>query len=213
MTFGRPGGHSRARAGGFPAKRSAGRAGGGFGQEPLSVASAETDREPDHESIARAIGLRMLTGAPRSRAELAAAMTRKDVPSEVSDAVLDRFTEVGLLDDAEYARMLVRTRQGERGLARRAIGAELRRRGIDDEVAGEALGEVDDDDEERAARALVRRRLVATRGLDSQTRSRRIFAALGRRGYGGTLISRLVREELAAEGVEADDRDGGLDSL
>ncbi|WP_242448515.1 regulatory protein RecX [Cellulomonas sp. WB94] len=213
MTFGRPGGQSRSRTGSSPAKRAGGRSGGGFGQEPPPGPSAETDREPDHESIARAIGLRMLAGAPRSRAELAAAMARKDVPSEVSDAVLDRFTEVGLLDDAEYARMLVRTRQGERGLARRAIGAELRRRGVDDEVAGEALGEVDDEDEERAARALVRRRLVATRGLDAQTRTRRIFAALGRRGYGGTLISRLVREELAAEGVEADDLDSGLDSL
>ena len=211
MTFGRPGGQSRVRAGGSAAKRSAGPAGGGVGQEPPSGASVEIDREPDHESVARAIGLRMLAGAPRSRAELAAAMVRKDVPSDVSDAVLDRFTEVGLLDDAEYARMLVRTRQGERGLARRAIGAELRRRGIADEVAGEALSEVDDEDEERAARALVRRRLAATRGLDSQTRARRIFAALGRRGYGGTLISRLVREELAAEGVEADDPVGGLD--
>jgi regulatory protein len=155
----------------------------------------------------------MLASAPRSRAELAAAMARKDVPSEVSDAVLDRFTEVGLLDDAEYARMLVRTRHGERGLARRAIGAELRRRGVDDEVATEALGDVDDEDEELAARALVRRRLVATRGLDAQTRTRRIFAALGRRGYGGTLISRLVREELAAEGVEVDDHEAGLESL
>ncbi|MGV8976490.1 MAG: regulatory protein RecX [Cellulomonas sp.] len=161
--------------------------------------------------MARAVGLRMLAGAPRSRAELATAMARKDVPSTVSDAVLDRFTEVGLVDDAEYARMLVRTRQGERGLARRAIGAELRRRGVDDEVAGEALEQVDDEDEERAARALVRRRLAATRGLDSQTRARRIFAALGRRGYGGTLISRLLREELAAEGVEADDPGGGFD--
>ncbi|HZL03434.1 MAG TPA: regulatory protein RecX [Cellulomonas sp.] len=213
MTFGRPGGRSRARPGGSQSKRSGGQSGGGFGQEPPSHGPAETDHEPDHESIARAIGLRMLAGAPRSRAELAAAMARKDVPSEVSDAVLDRFTEVGLIDDAEYARMLVRTRHGERGLARRAIGAELRRRGVDDEVATEALGDVGDDDEERAARALVRRRLAATRGLDAQTRSRRIFAALGRRGYGGTLISRLVREELAAKGVEADDSETGLESL
>jgi regulatory protein len=213
VTFGRPGGQSWARAGGYPAKRSGRRSGGGFGQEPPPADPAEADREQDHESIARAIGLRMLAGAPRSRAELAAAMARKDVPTEVSDAVLDRFAEVGLLDDAEYARMLVRTRHGERGLARRAIGAELRRRGVDDEVAIEALGDVDDEDEERAARLLVRRRLVATRGLDPQTRARRIFAALGRRGYGGTLISRLVREELAAEGVEVGDDETGLESL
>ena len=66
--------------------------------------------------------------------------------------MLDRFTEVGLIDDAEYARMLVRTRHAERGLSRRAIAVELRRRGIDDELAGDALEQVDADDEEVAAR-------------------------------------------------------------
>ena len=89
-------------------------------------------------------------------------MARKDVPDSVAEKVLDRFTEVGLIDDAEFARMLVRTRHAERGLSRRAIAVELRRKGIDDELAGAALEEVDSDDEEAAARALVRRKLAAT---------------------------------------------------
>jgi regulatory protein len=184
-----------------------------FGQEPPASGSAATDREPDPESVARAIALRMLTGAPRSRAELMAAMARKGVPTGAADAVLDRFTEVGLIDDAEYARMLVHARQSERSLARRAIGVELRRRGIDDDLAAEALGNVDDEDEERAARVLVRRRLASTRGLAAQTRSRRICAALGRKGYPLSLISRVMREELTAEGAEADVVEPGLESL
>jgi regulatory protein len=182
-----------------------------LGHEPPAPGSDAGDRESEPESVARAVALRMLNGAPRSRAELAAAMARKDVPTEVAETVLDRFTEVGLIDDAEYARMLVRTRHGERGLARRAIGVELRRRGVDDEVAAEALADIHDDDEEQAARALVRRRLAATRGLDAQTRSRRTFAALGRKGYAPSLIGRLVREELVAEGTQV--ADAGLDSL
>ena len=101
-----------------------------------------------------------LTGAARSRAQLADAMARKDVPDVVAEKVLDRFTEVGLIDDEEFARMLVRTRHAERGLSRRAIAVELRRKGIDDELAGAALEEVDGDDEEAAARALVRRKLA-----------------------------------------------------
>jgi regulatory protein len=149
--------------------------------------------------VARAIALRLLTSAARSRAQLAEAMARKDVPDEVAERVLDRFTEVGLIDDAEYARMLVRTRHAERGLSRRAIAVELRRRGIDDEVAGEALEQVDAADEETAARALVRRKLASTSGLDLQTRSRRTLAALGRRGYPPGLVARLVREELAQQ--------------
>ncbi|WP_426595315.1 regulatory protein RecX [Cellulomonas sp. McL0617] len=168
------------------------------GDEPPPVGAAAQDVEPDQESVARAIALRLLTGAARSRAQVAEAMARKDVPDVVAQKVLDRFTEVGLIDDAEFARMLVRTRHAERGLSRRAIAVELRRKGIDDELAGAALEEVDSDDEETAARALVRRKLAATASLDAQTRARRTYAALGRKGYPSGLVSRLVREELAA---------------
>lgn len=158
--------------------------------------------------MARAIVLRRLTGSAQSRAQLADALARRDVPQDVATRVLDRFTEVGLVDDAEYARMFVRTRHAERGLSRRALGVELRRKGIDDETAGAALEGVDDDDEEHAARDLVRRRLRSTVGLDRDVRVRRTYGALARKGYPGGLVSRLVREELAAEG-EADDDLGG----
>ena len=177
------------------------------GDEPPAAGAAAQDPEPDQESVARAIALRLLTGAARSRSQLADAMARKDVPDAVAEKVLDRFTEVGLIDDEEFARMLVRTRHAERGLSRRAIAVELRRKGIDDELAGAALEEVDSDDEEAAARALVRRKLASTSSLDAQTRARRTFAALGRKGYPPGLVSRLVREELAvlAAGEDLDD--------
>lgn len=177
------------------------------GNEPPLAGAAAQDAEPDQESVARAIALRLLTGAARSRAQLADAMARKDVPEAVAEKVLDRFTEVGLIDDEEFARMLVRTRHAERGLSRRAIAVELRRKGIDDELAGAALEEVDSDDEETAARALVRRKLASTSTLDAQTRARRTYAALGRKGYPPGLVSRLVREELAAIGAAGEDLD------
>ncbi len=176
---------------------------GRFGTEPPPTGAAAQDEEPDQESVARAIALRLLTSSARSRAQLAEAMARKEVPEEVADRVLDRFTEVGLIDDAEYARMVVRTRHAERGLSRRAIAVELRRRGIDDELAGAALEQVEPQDEESAARALVRRKLASTAGLDAQTRSRRTFAALGRKGYPPGLVSRLIREELAQQDADA----------
>ena len=181
---------------------------GRSGDEPPPSGAAAQDAEPDQESVARAIALRLLTSAARSRSQLAEAMARKDVPDAVAEKVLDRFTEVGLIDDEEFARTLVRTRHAERGLSRRAIAVELRRKGIDDELAGAALEEVDSDDEEIAARALVRRKLAATSSLDAQTRARRTFAALGRKGYPPGLVSRLVREELALVGAADDDLDG-----
>nr|WP_326522474.1 regulatory protein RecX [Cellulomonas alba] len=181
--------------------------------EPPPTGAAALDAEPDQEQVARAIALRLLTGAPRSRAQLEEAMARRDVPEGVASAVLDRFTEVGLVDDAEYARMLVRTRHAERGLSRRALAVELRRKGIGDDLAAEALDEVDEDDEEATARRLVRRKLMATAGLDAQVQARRTYAALGRKGYPPGLVARLIREELATAGFAATGWDAGEDEV
>lgn len=183
-----------------PTRRSSRRPGGGRPvPEPPETGSAAADSEPDPESVARSIALRLLTGAPRSRAQLAEAMARKDVPVAVADRVLDRFTEVGLVDDAEYARILVRSRHADRGLARRALGMELRRKGIDDELAAEALSTLDADQEEARARELARRRLAATRAYPDDVRVRRVTGMLGRKGYSGGLAHRVVRELLMEE--------------
>ena len=105
--------------------------------------------------MARGICLRALTGAPKTRSQLAELLARRGVPEEAAEAVLDRFTEVGLIDDAAFARAWVSSRQAGRGLARRALQAELRAKGVDPEVAAEAVELVDDDDERAAARTLV----------------------------------------------------------
>lgn len=144
--------------------------------------------------MARAIALRMLTGAPRSRHQLAEAMSRRGVEEAVAEQVLDRFTEVGLIDDAEYARILVRSKQESRGLARRALAMELRRQGIDDDDAQDALAQVDDETEEEAARALLARRAGSWASLDPTVRRRRAVAMLARKGYSSALAVRLVRE-------------------
>lgn len=209
---GRGYGSARAYGSSRSSARPGGRRGGGGrrgapASEPPEDGPAAQDAEPDHESVARSVALRLLTGAPKSRHQLAEAMAKRDVPEEVADRVLDRFTEVGLVDDAAYAEILVRSRHTERGLSRRALAQELRRRGVDDETAQEALEQVDDADEEQAARALARKKLRATRGLDRETRLRRAYGALGRRGYGGSLVSRVVREELDAEGADEPDAD------
>src|SRR6201746_694203 len=118
----------------------------------------DTGPEADPESVARTILLNQLTGRARTRSELATKLSSREVPDDVAARLLDRFEEVGLVDDAAFARDWVEQRQSGRGLARRALAQELRRKGIDDEVAKEALDEIDPDDEVEVARALVRAR-------------------------------------------------------
>ena len=178
-----------------------------------SRAAAEAPGHPedaagDPESVARAICLRLLTLQPRTRAELAAALARRGVPDDASGTVLSRFTEVGLIDDRAFAAAWVDSRHAGRGLSRRALAAELRRRGVDGEIVGEAVAVVDAEAEERAARQLVDRRLASTRRLDQPARVRRLAGMLARKGYPGGLAVRVVREALAAEGTDPGDLGG-----
>ena len=158
----------------------------------------------DKEAVARKILLDQLTGRARSRADLATKLAQKDVPEEIANRLLDRFEEVGLIDDSAFARQWVEQRQSGRGLARRALAQELRRKGIDDDVAREALDELDPDDEVEAARTLVRRKLGSVRGLDQQVAVRRLTGMLARKGHSGSLAFQVVREELGAAEVEWD---------
>ncbi|MFT4264057.1 MAG: regulatory protein RecX [Nocardioides sp.] len=163
-------------------------------------ADPRVDPEPDPESVARTILLDQLTGRARSRKELADKLAARNVPGEIATRLLDRFEEVGLVDDAAFARMWADGRQASKGLARRAIAQELRRKGVDDEVVRTALDELDPAAEEDAARELIRRRLRSMSRLDEATRTRRLLGVLGRKGYSGELALRLIRESLDSDG-------------
>jgi regulatory protein len=156
----------------------------------------------DPEAVARAICLRALTGAAKTRKQLADLLAKRGIPEEAATTVLDRFTEVGLIDDAAFARAWVSSRQAGRGLARRALRAELQTKGVDRDVAAAALEEVDPQDEWDGARRLVARRLPSMHRLDRQTAERRLVGMLARKGYGGGLAAYVVREALDALPVE-----------
>src|SRR3954470_2536262 len=176
---------------------------------------APEDELGDPESVARAICLRALTGAPKTRQQLAELLAQRGVSDVVATPVLDRFTEVGLIDDAAFARAWVSSRQAGRGLARRALRAELRAKGVEPDVAAEAVELVDDDDERAAARRLVERRLSGMRRLDRATATRRLIGMLARKGYSGGVAAAVVREALdatddGAEALDATDDDALL---
>ncbi|WP_208814052.1 regulatory protein RecX [Micromonospora echinofusca] len=156
----------------------------------------------DEAEAAREICLRQLAVRPRTRAELAAALARRGISEEVAAQVLDRYDEVGIIDDAAFARAWVTSRHTGRGLARRALANELRRRGVDGEVASEALGELDEETEAETARALVDRKLRSARG-EPDAVFRRLVAMLARKGYPPGVAIRAVRDALAAQSAEA----------
>jgi len=155
--------------------------------------------------VARAICLRLLTAAPRTRAQLVDALRKRNVPEEAVTAVLERFSEVGLIDDEAFAAAWVSSRHAGRGLARRALARELRQRGVAEETVKDAVGRLDPDEEAETARRLVERKLAATRGLEPQARMRRLIGMLARKGYSPGLAFRVVREAIESEGIPSDE--------
>jgi regulatory protein len=155
------------------------------------------DREPDPHDVARQIVLRQLAMAPRSRAQLAQKLAQRDCPADVAAAVLDRMSEVGLVDDEAYALMLVRSQQAGRGLAKGALARELRTNGIDDELAQQALASISEADERDRARALVDKKLRAMHGLGIEVQTRRLAGMLARKGYSPSLTYAVIRDAIA----------------
>jgi regulatory protein len=165
-----------------------------------SRSPSETPEVGDPEAQARQICLRLLTLAPRTRAQLATALRRQSIPADAAEAVLARFTDVGLIDDAAFARAWVESRHYSRGLSRRSLSAELRRQGIQTEEIREAVDTLDPGQEVATARRLVEQKMAATRGQPPEARVRRAAGTLARKGYPPGLVFRLIKEVLEQEG-------------
>ncbi|MGI5348431.1 recombination regulator RecX [Streptomyces sp. CA-250714] len=173
------------------------------GRGPDGGRGSGRDAEPqDPVERARAICLRLLTGTPRTRRQLADALRKREVPEDAAEEVLARFEDVGLIDDSSFAAAWVESRHHSRGLARRALARELRTKGVDSLVIDEAVGQLDSEQEEETARALVARKLRSTRGLDRDKRLRRLAGMLARKGYSEGLALRVVRRALEEEGED-----------
>ncbi|MGW8888825.1 recombination regulator RecX [Streptomyces sp. NPDC055749] len=182
------------------------RAGSRSGGSPAS-SRAEKGEPQDPVEQARNICLRLLTGTPRTRKQLADALRKREIPDEAAEEVLSRFEDVGLINDGAFAEAWVESRHHSRGLARRALVRELRTKGVDSALIDEAVEQLAPEQEEETARDLVARKLRSTRGLDRDKRLRRLAGMLARKGYGEGMALRVVRQALAEEGEDTE----GLD--
>ena len=174
--------------------------GGGTGEAGGAGGPDGSDADP--EQVARAIVLRKLTAQSRTRAELERALRTKEVPEEAASAVLDRMGEDGLIDDAAFARDWVASRQQRRHLSRTALRRELQTKGVDRDVIDDALSDVDNADEHRAALDLAQRKASRMADLPREVAYRRLGGVLARRGFSGSVTGRVLSEVLDGIGEE-----------
>jgi len=161
----------------------------------------QSTSEASREEQARNLCLRLLTARARTRAELEGQLAKRGYPDELSQRVLDRLAHVGLVDDVDFAEQWVRSRRVNAGKGKRALAAELRTKGVDDDVVTAALADIDAGTERERAEQLVRDKLRREKlGDDDDTKvARRLVGMLARRGYNQTMAFDVVKDELASE--------------
>ena len=153
----------------------------------LSLTPQEWDEK------ARGWLLGRLTRGPRTKLQLARMLSEKGVPDEIAQPLLDRFEDVGLIDDAAFARAFARDRRQSRGLSKSALRRELTQAGVDQELVTDALEEYSSEDDLELAIRLVEKRWQGLARLESDARYRRLSGYLGRRGFSGGTIGAAIR--------------------
>ncbi len=164
--------------------------------------STSEDQQPEKRAEqAKSLCLRLLTARARTRSELEAQLAKREYPEDVSAAVLDRLTKAGLIDDADFAEQWVRSRRAHAGKGKRALAAELRTKGVDDQIIASALADIDADAERERAEQLVQSKLRRETLADGDDLKlmRRLVGMLARRGYSQGMAADVVRMELDAE--------------
>ena len=165
-----------------------------FQRKRSESTDSDLSRTPEEwQERARNLLLNKLTRGPRSRFQLQQMLIKYEVPEDIAEELLDRFTDVSLIDDAAFAKAFAHDRRATRGLSKAALKRELGKLGVAPQLIQDALEGIENDDEYQLAVDLVRRRWNSVKNLDWQARQRRLSGFLGRRGFGGNIVSTAIR--------------------
>ncbi|MEF2965135.1 RecX family transcriptional regulator [Paenibacillus sp. M1] len=145
-----------------------------------------------------------LSRKPRTAFEVGMRLGEKGWSEETREKVISRLTAEGLLNDAAYAQEWAGQRVRGRGKGKLWVRHELRQKGVSKTLIEEALGTVSEDDEFASAMEHAAKKWRTTAG-EPTDRKRKTGAFLLRRGFSGSLVSRVVRE------LSQNDGNGGED--
>ena len=150
----------------------------------------------DEKLVQRAknVLLHQLSRSMKTEHQLRQVMAKREIPQEVADSVILRFTEAQLIDDRAFARAFVASRIACGGKSRATIRRELKQRGVADDLAAEALEGLDREAEAELALNLAQKRMNALASYDRDVRYRRLQGFLARRGFDSEIIRRTLSE-------------------
>ena len=163
----------------------------------LSLEELDEARVAGERALAMGRALHFLGYRARSLREVRDRLRRYGYGEDTVEGVVGRLEELGYLDDEEFARTA--TREKARRYGPKRVSAELRRSGVDTELAQKVV------DEEFAGRSeLEEARSAAARRYNkggSDAEARRVYGFLVRRGYSVGVCAEVAREYRGDQGT------------
>ncbi len=142
---------------------------------------------------ARNAAYRVLTFRPRSYAELEQKLREREFDESVIREVLADLERLGYVNDRQFAGQWAAARLRLKGLGRRRIEQELRRKGVPQEILREAVAEAVPPDEEReAAVKAAEKKLRTMLSVSSDVRMRRLAGFLERKGFSSEITRSII---------------------
>ncbi|MCD7868115.1 MAG: recombination regulator RecX [Clostridiales bacterium] len=148
--------------------------------------------DPEECRRARRKAMQLLEHMDRTEKGLSERLVQAGFSREAAKDALTYVKSFGYIDDGRYARSYILSRVHTK--SRRMLLLELKRKGVDDETAcraWEEVSQIEQPDERRVLRTLVEKKYSPGTCLDEAS-LRRLYAWLGRRGFGMEDISRVL---------------------
>lgn len=171
--------------------------------DPLDGTRRERLEGEEHRVVAHEAALRLLSYRPRSERELGQRLRLRGIPPEIAEEEVGRLRKAGLLDDEAFAHAWVEDRQLSAPRGQRLLRYELLGRGVQAEIADEAVASIDD---RTAALAVARGRAPRLAGLEFPQFSRRLAGFLERRGFAYGDVETAVRTVWNEHASESEQR-------
>jgi regulatory protein len=127
---------------------------------------------------------------PRSAWEIETYLKRKHSPAPLIEDILNKLSELKLLNDVAFSRSWVENRRLLKPISRRKLTLELRAKRISDEIIQEVLGE-DETTDEDTLKELIARKRKQTKYQDKL----KLMQYLARQGYNYDDIKNALKSE------------------
>ena len=157
--------------------------------DALTPQQVDSLRQADVRHQAHEAALRLLAYRPRSEAEIRQRLARRGLPPQVVQETIARLRDQGLLSDAAFARFWVETRDQSSSRGRRLLWQELSAKGIEREIARQAIAPVAEED---AALRAAQKKARHLQGQDYPVFRRRLGDFLLRRGFPYPTVRTIV---------------------